>query len=458
MAYRGPMARHHRHGRRDGSGRSRSGSRNRRRLHAVRRVEAILDASRGRGREDYDRRDPERGPRPRYLDLERNGQLFNRLAALDFEYLLGLPFAADLGTLRLLLPQSVHGRAQNGHGFWRDEEGAPLIFRDATFDRVLSALESLDPGLRAPLVRAERGRRLDRLGQFLLANLHRDELVLEDDGQPLLGVELLRGARVETRGFLQGLLLAGWMDDFDQRQMCMIHHKRTFGGDPLILGGGKTFVVRPDLMQAVGIIDPGRGEFSPDDIDKLVELGIIFPTDREYTRPEFEQAYFRLGTGEGVCDDLALLYIGARYGWSAYLGAFLMDAVDTYDKFLWRFRPGGVDGRMAGAIQAAWRERFGADLVGGVEILDVIRYAAKGNEPNCFLSSSHRRFIQTEVGSKVPTLLNHWSFLEGDPIYDIELGYARFPSTKFYDIARKRFAILEIGVPKPTYTRYERRR
>ncbi|MEZ4388379.1 MAG: hypothetical protein R3D98_12560 [Candidatus Krumholzibacteriia bacterium] len=452
------MARHTRHGRREGPRRSRTGSRTRRRLHAVRRIEAILDRAHGRSREDYDRRDPERGPRPRYLDLERNGQLFNRLAALDFEYLLGLPFAADLATLRLLLPQSVHGRAQNGHGFWRDETGTPLVFRDATFDRVLTALEPLDPGLRADLVRKERGRRLERLGRFLLANLHQDELVLEDDGEPLLGVELLRGARVETRGFLQGLLLAGWMDDFDQRQMCMVHHKRTFGGDPLILGGGKTYVVRPERLRAVGIVDPGRGEFTPDDIDSLVEHGVIEPADREYSRPEFEQAYFRLGTGEGVCDDLALLYIGARYGWSAYLGAFLMDAVDTYDKFLWRFRPGGVDGRLAGAIQQAWHERHGQDLVRGVEILDVIRYAAKGNDPSCFLSSSHRRFIQTEVGSRVPTLLNHWSFLEGDPVYDIELGYTRFPSRKFYDIARKRFSVLEIDVPAPTYTRHERRR
>lgn len=458
MAYRERMARHSRQRRRGQTRHGHSGPRSRRRPHAARRIESILDGARGRGREDYDRRDRERGPRPRYLDLERNARLFNTLAVLDFEYLLGLPFAADLATLRLLLPQSVHGRAQNGHGHWHDEEGTPLAFRDATFDRVLAALESLDPALRADSVRKERGRRLERLGKFLLANLHQDELVLEDRGEPLLGVELLRGARVEARGFLQGLLLAGWMDDFDQRQMCMIHHKRTFGGDPLILGGGKTYVVRPDLLRAVGIVDPGQGEFAPDDIDSLIGHGIIQPEDREYSRPEFEQAYFRLGTGEGVCDDLALLYIGARYGWSAYLGAFLMDAVDTYDKYLWRFRPGGVDGRMAGAIQAAWRERHGQDLVSSVEILDVIRYAAKGNDPNCFLSSSHRRFIQTEVGSRVPTLLNHWSFLEGDPVYDIELGYSRFPSRSFYDIARKRFSILEIDIPEPTYTLHHKRR
>jgi hypothetical protein len=62
------------------------------------------------------------------------------------------------------------------------------------------------------------------------------------------------------------------------------------------------------------------------------------------------------------------------------------------------------------------------------------------------------------VGSRVPTLLNHWSFLEGDPVYDIELGYSRFPSRSFYDIARKRFSILEIDIPEPTFTLHHKRR
>lgn len=428
------------------------------RLQAARRIEALLDAAQGRGRDDYDRRDPDRrGPRPRYLDLERNARLFNRLAVLDFEYLMSLPFSADAATLRLLLPQSVHGRAQNGHGFWRDEGGAPLVFRDATFDRVLTALESMDPALRAPLVRRERGRRLEQLGQWILANIGTDELLLEIDGEPLMGVELLRGQTVETRGFLRGLVLAGWMDDLDQRLMCMAHHRRTFEGDELDIGGGKSFIVRPELLDAVGIVDPGRGEFAPEDIQKLVDIGVIDLEDREFTRPGYEQMYFRLRAGEGVCDDLALIWIGLKHGWSAYLGAFVMDAVDTYDKFLWSFRPGGVDGRMAGAIQTAWRERYGEDLVSGVEILDVIRFAAKGNDPSLFLSSSHRRFIQTEAGAKTPTLFNHWRFVEGRALYEIELGYSRFPSQKFYDIARKRLSVLEIDVPEPRFIERGRR-
>ncbi len=421
------------------------------RWQAVRRLEAVLQTVRGRGRDHFDRRDPERGPRAVPMDLARQGRLFDRLAALDYEYLLSLDFAAGPQTLRLLLPQSVLGRAQNGHGFWRDEDGTPLVFRDATFDRVLSALEQLDPGLQARLVRRERNHLLQRLQAWLLERIGEPELLLEIDGEPLLGVELLRGRLVETRSFLRGLLLAGWMDDLAKRRACMALYRRTFAGEPLDISGGQTFVVRPDLLNAVGIVDPGRAVFTPEDIDRLVDLGVIATHERLYARPEHEQAYFRLQAGEGVCDDLALIWVGAVHGEDAMLGAFVMDAVDTYDKFLWEFLPGGVDGRLAALVQERWRDRYGEPLVRDEEILAVIRFGAKLNHPPCLLSSSHRRFIQTEQGSAVPTLLNHLRFVQGRPVYEIELGYQRFPSRTFYEIAHKRLSFLEIGVQEAEF-------
>lgn len=386
------------------------------------------------------------------MDLQRDGRLFDRLATLDFDYLMSLNFSASVETLRLLLPQSVLGRAQNGHGFWRNEQGEPLVFRDATFDRVLTALEQLDPNLKATIVRAERGRRLSRLQEYLHTHIFDDTLRLDDLDEPLLGVELLRGRVVETRSFLRGLLLAGWMDDFDQRRMCMSRHRQCFDGSPLEIGGGRSFIVVPDKLASLGIVDPGRGEFADDDISRLIELGVIVRDgDRDYSRPTYEQAFFRLRRQDGVCDDLALIWCAARHGFDAMLGAFVMDGVDTYDKFLWTFREGGFDGRLAKSLQEAWRARFGEPLVRGEEILDLIYFAAKLNTPSAPLSSSHRRFIQTEDGSKVPTLLNHWRFVQGEPIYDIELGYSRFPSRRFYDIAWRRLRSAKIAVPVPAY-------
>ena len=52
----------------------------------------------------------------RTLDLQRHGDLFAGLVVLDFDFLLGQRFAAGQRVLADLLPQSVVGRAQNGHG------------------------------------------------------------------------------------------------------------------------------------------------------------------------------------------------------------------------------------------------------------------------------------------------------------------------------------------------------
>ena len=59
------------------------------------------------------------------------------------------------------------------------------------------------------------------------------------------------------------------------------------------------------------------------------------------------------------------------------------------------------------------------------EIFALIHGAAKRNDPTINLSSSHRRLIQFEPGAKVPTLLNHWRFLQGELLYDINLGFSR---------------------------------
>ena len=41
------------------------------------------------------------------------------------------------------------------------------------------------------------------------------------------------GVKVETRPFVTGLVLAGFMDDWGYRQTAMLQHKRTFAGYPV---------------------------------------------------------------------------------------------------------------------------------------------------------------------------------------------------------------------------------
>ena len=85
------------------------------------------------------------------------------------------------------------------------------------------------------------------------------------------------------------------------------------------------------------------------------------------------------------------------------------------------------------------------------EILDLIFFAAKRNDPAVPLSSSHRRLIQIEPDAAVPTLLNHWRFLQGEPVYEIKLGYNRVPAMQFYEAAWQRFLAAGLQVPEPQF-------
>jgi hypothetical protein len=67
------------------------------------------------------------------------------------------------------------------------------------------------------------------------------------------------------------------------------------------------------------------------------------------------------------------------------------------------------------------------------------------------LSSSHRRLIQYEPRAKVPTLLNHWRFLQGKTLYNIKLGFARVPATEFYPLAAQRLDKAGLGVKAPDF-------
>lgn len=178
------------------------------RKESGRRVQELLDRirSRRRTRDDRSAGDDSRDHRSdgrwqgfRTLDYDRHRELFDHLVTLDFDYLLAQNFAATSRILADLLPQSVVGRAQNGHGWFTDEFGTSLRFPDATFERVLTVLEATDPNLKAHLVRQRRGRMLQRFADWLFVNIDRPELELVVDGQPLFGIEFL-SERPVTRG------------------------------------------------------------------------------------------------------------------------------------------------------------------------------------------------------------------------------------------------------------------
>jgi len=418
---------------------------------AVDRVEALLDRVKGKGQDRPDRASS-RWLGFRTLDLVRHREIFERLVTADFDFLMSRNFAASPGVLADLLPQSVLGRAQNGHGWFTDEFGTSLRFPDATFDRVLSVLESGDRNLQGLLVRERRGRMLTRFGDWLFENLAKPELELVIDVHPLFGVDFLAQKRVDTRAFTTGLVLAGFMDDWQSRETTMLEHRRTFAGLPFHIGGGEILIVDREKFEMCGLADTGSVLFDNEQMRTLRDIGVVCrDQNAAYAYPEHDQAYFRRRMGDGVCDDLAMIYIGAQHGFDAMLGAFVMDAIDTYDKFLLNLTWGGFDNDLAWRLQRHFQDKEERPLVDDREIFNLIHFAAKRNDPAINLSSSHRRLIQIEKSAKVPTLLNHWRFLQGELIYDINLGFSRVPARQFYEVAQRRLASVGLPVLDPSY-------
>ena len=420
------------------------------------RVNDLLDQASGRGGSRRDKR-PEKGSTTGWkgaktLDVKRDAELFDGLVTLDFDFLMNQNFAAAGRNLADLLCQSVLGRAQNGHGWFTDEFGSSLRFPEATFERILTVLERSDPNLKPHLVRRRRGDMLQGFGQWLLERSDQPELELVIDGAPVFGVDFLAAAKVNTREFLTGLVLAGFMDDWSYRETSMFQYKRNFGGLPYHVGGGEILIVDRANFEMCGLGDTGGTLFLDDDLRTLRDIGVICRNRHaRYAFPTHDQAFFRRRLGEGVCDDLAMIWVGAKYGYSAMLGAFVMDAIDTYDKYLLDLTWGGYDTALAGLVQKQFRQREEEPLVCDSAICELIHFAAKNNHPTVFLSSSHRRFIQVEKQSSVPTLLNHWRFLQGEPVFDIKLGYSQLPAREFYQAAWRRLKSSGLEVAEPTF-------
>jgi len=242
------------------------------------------------------------------------------------------------------------------------------------------------------------------------------------------------------------------MDDWTSRETAMLEHRRTFSGMPFHIGGGEILIVDREKFEMCGLGDTGSILFDNQQLRTLSDIGVICNNRHgDYHYPEYDQAFFRRRLGDGICDDLALIHTGAQHGYDAMLGAFVMDAIDTYDKFITQMAWGGFDVQLARRIQRHFMDLEDRPLVDDREIFDLIHFAAKRNEPTINLSSSHRRLIQFEATAKVPTLLNHWRFLQGEIIYDIKLGFSRVPARQFYEVAQRRLASVGLPVLEPRY-------
>ncbi len=350
----------------------------------------------------------------------------------------------------ILLVQSIQGHAQKGHGHFKTCERK---YPQATITDVIAAA-----GMDINTIKAARQELVDEVyawvnlalnnnnnGNSNAGNrstknnnpLKQDKLQLNN--KPLLRIKFIENYVVDQVMILKGIVLAGHMDNYQSRMETVNHYKTTIKGNPLEIGGGETYLVDLEMLAESGLNQTFLADTEHDDkrIDYLQRLGVIVDgtDDKENT----ESVYIRRKIGAGISDDLAMIVIGKKYGVSAMLGAFVIDAIDTYDKCVLHPKEKGLDEVLAAHIQKEWKEKTGSLLASQEEIMEVIYYSAKNNNPKVNVSSSHRRFVQF-AGKKIyrPTLQSHIAFVEGRPTEEFPVGFSQMSSSELYQKAQKR--------------------
>ncbi len=321
------------------------------------------------------------------------------------------------------------------------------MFPDARLDDTVEGIGEDVLGLSCAQIKRSRQEILDNLEMIITRGIAEGGLRFgdpEDSRSNPLGLLFLAGKEFDILPFLRGFVLAVRMDNWRNRNITLRHFEVDLRGEPLILGGGESLLVSWNRFVEAGLTEQQASseEFDETRLSVLRNCGVILPDSFDGAPPP-ESIYFRRMIGPGVSDDAAMVFVGKTWGEAAMFGAFVADAVDTYDKFLERYAEGGNDETLANRLIASLPSN--ETLVTETDIRRLIYFAAKWNFPNLDISSSHRRLIQFEQGARVPTFLNHLAFVRGEKPARIPLGYNRFDSAKFYRSLTDRALILRLG-------------
>jgi hypothetical protein len=346
----------------------------------------------------------------------------------------------------LIIPQSITGHAQRGH--------CEFTKVGTKYSSVI--ISDVARALGKDIVQFKDMRERAAYEAYAIADLALDGKLngLTIDDHPLFGVYFLSDFwDIDPIYLLKGMVLAGFMDSYPKRAETMEAAKEPgvlFRTDHvnhnLNIGGGETYLVNKEVLDSLDISYLFLSSHSHDDEDLalLKEMGAILDEDKN---GDCDYAYIRRRRGLGTSDDAAFNIIGSMYkhlgnkkAVSAMLGAFIVDAVDTYDKCILNPVLGGVDEQLAKYIQESWKQKFGRSLVENEEIMTLIYYSAKNNSPELNVSSSHIRLAE-KCGKKrfyQSTMMSYIDFVEGKKIGNFKIAFKRMDSRVFLERIEKR--------------------
>jgi hypothetical protein len=147
----------------------------------------------------------------------------------------------------------------------------------------------------------------------------------------------------------------------------------------------------------------------------------------------YRYLYVRDRKGPGHSDDAVFVFAGLLWGTDCALGAFLVDAVDTLEKYSEKYS--NQDDELAQLVEDG--EAF--DEAWRVDLKDLTYLAAVPEDDDDVVpDSSLRYFLRVEGDASRCALQNHLDFIAGRPTVPMVLGFDRVLSVKFYRWIRER--------------------
>ena len=332
----------------------------------------------------------------------------------SYEHLETTPEIEDL-----LFLQSLEGRAHNGAGVFDNR-----TYVNTTIDDVVRAL-GRDP----ERIKLQRQALVDEIIEYANDAMHGEkrERLLNESGEPLLGVPFLRERKVNARDVLRGLYLGGLRDNPDIRKEAEKVHQ-------IKIGGGRCYIVDLKTMLAMNLDGEKLAEEAHEDkLDDYTRRGLIVSTEGIPDPKAQRYFYIRHRLGPGQSDDAAFIMAGVLYNPDVALGVFLADAIDTLEKYAPVFRD--QDGNLSFQIARG----FNALKISLDDVYELVSLSAIPEaEEHMIPDSSLRYLLALDARSQGSALRNHLDFIEGRPVLPLPVSYKRILSTQFYEYINRR--------------------
>ena len=315
----------------------------------------------------------------------------------------------------LILMQSIEGHAHEGHGVFSGRR-----FINTTIQDTVLAL-GRDPRV----ISAQRQELINEVVDWVerAARGEAGNLLTTADGHCLFDIGLFRQIEVDPKEVLRGIYLGGLRDDSKVR----LEVEKRYG---LRIGGGETALVDVKTMEEMGLDAEqlAHGEWQ-DKIEEFKERGLIVEFTGDETR-RLRFLYIRHRKGGGTSDDAAILAAGRMFGPSAALGAFLADAIDTFEKYVPLPDYADQDDELS-----AWIKENVPGIAVDNEDLHKMTWlcAVPHDEQAKVPDSSLRWMISIDPQTDQTALESHLAYLQGRPYSRMLLAFERVSNQNLYD-------------------------